>query len=158
LATSTRRPLWHPNVHFLVPKDWQTLVSVVTEIDAETGPTGLYPEGCPGQRGYGDLQRPQPELQPGLGPQERTRSASETISQIHYPGPALAMPSERRDRASSPGTHASAGGTVPQIAVESDTHILAVHDSFRVAVAVCIAGVPASLIRNRERIATEPDA
>ncbi len=49
-------------------------------------------------------------------------------------------------------------GTMSRSLVERDAFILAIHDSFYVAVAICVIGVMTSMVRSRKQTATEGEA
>jgi hypothetical protein len=88
----------------------------------------------------------------GLVPKPMLGIASGMISQMRYTGQALGIAVGGAVIASRLPVHVrDLAGTLPQPLVERDAFILAMHDAFYVAVAICIAGILASLIRERRK-------
>jgi hypothetical protein len=81
------------------------------------------------------------------------------ISQMRYTGQALGIATGAAVIASRVPVHTQdLAGTLPRSLVEREAFILAIHDAFYVAVAICAVGILTSLVRDREQAATKGEA
>lgn len=124
----------------------------LTSISVETGHWGLTWRFAVVGIGVGLFNSSNQSSIMGSVPKGRLGNASGMISQMRYAGQALGIAVGGAVIASRVSVHArDLTGTLPQPLIERDAFVLAMHDAFYVAVAICIIGVLSSLIRDRRK-------
>jgi EmrB/QacA subfamily drug resistance transporter len=124
----------------------------LTGVNADTSHWSLIWRFALVGTGLGLFNSPNQSSIMGSVPRPRLGNASGMISQMRYAGQALGIAVGGAVIASRVPAHAQdLVGILPQPLVERDAFILAMHDAFYVAVAICIVGVLSSLIRDRRK-------
>jgi EmrB/QacA subfamily drug resistance transporter len=121
----------------------------LTRIEAGTSPWGLVWRLAVVGTGIGLFNSPNQSSIMGSVPRPRLGNASGMIAQMRYTGQALGIAIGGAVLVSRIPVYISdLAGSLPQSQVESEAFILAMHDAFYIAVAVCTVGIVASLIRD----------
>jgi len=126
----------------------------LTGMDAQTSHWGLVWRFLLVGAGMGLFNSPNQSSIMGSVPANRLGIASGMISQMRYTGQALGIALGVAVIASRIPVHAQdLAGTAPRSLVEREAFILSIHDSFYVAVVICVVGVLANMARGTERTA-----
>jgi MFS family permease len=126
----------------------------MTRIDADTGHLDLIWRFVLVGVGMGLFNSPNQSSILGSLPKPRLGIASGMIGQMRLTGQALGIAVGGAVVASRIPAHVQElTGKLPESLVESEAFILAVHDAFYVAAAICVVGILTSLVRGRETVA-----
>jgi MFS family permease len=129
----------------------------LTGVDAQTSPWGLIWRFAVVGTGIGLFNSPNQSSIMGSVPRPRLGNASGMIAQMRYTGQALGIAVGGAVIASRTPVHLrDLASSLPQAQVQREAFILAMHDAFYVAAAVCTVGIIASLIRDRREPSSTP--
>jgi MFS family permease len=129
---------------------------LLTSIDAETSHWDLLWRFAIVGAGIGLFNSPNQSSILGSVSRGRLGIASGMISQMRYTGQALGIAVGAAVITSRIPVHIQElAGTMSQPLVERKAFILAIHDSFYVAGAVCVVGILTSMVRSQEQTTTE---
>lgn len=123
----------------------------LTSIDAETSHWDLVWRFILVGTGMGLFNSPNQSSILGSVPNSKLGIASGMISQMRYTGQALGIAVGAAVIASRTSVYIQdLAGTMPESLVEREAFIMAIHDSFYLAVVICLVGVITSMVRSPE--------